>query len=349
MAVITWESPSNIALVKYWGKYGQQLPRNASISFTLSASHTITTIAYSPRTLSVTPSISFDFLFEHQPQPIFAEKVGIFLEALLPDFPFLAEYHLHIATNNSFPHSAGIASSAAGMSALVLCLCDMERQLHHYSGVEQASESEFWKRASYYSRLGSGSACRSVYPHAAVWGKHPAVPNSDDTYAVPFTSLHEVFAHYHDDILIVSKEEKKVSSRVGHSLMENNPYASARYIQANDHLSRLVDVLKCGDLDEFCRIVEQEALTLHALMMTSSPSFILMHPQTLAIIEKVREFRHDTQIPICFTLDAGPNLHLLYPDKYTDEVGYFIKAELEQLCQSRIADHLGEGPKCLSA
>jgi diphosphomevalonate decarboxylase len=149
--------------------------------------------------------------------------------------------------------------------------------------------------------------------------------------------------------LIVSGETKSVSSRAGHGLMEGNPYATARYAQANENIKNLLSALKSGDLDTFINITESEALQLHALMMCSNPSFILMKPNTLRIIEEVRNFRNETHIPLCFTLDAGPNVHLLYPESEAEKVEHFIKDNLAAYCVDNkwIADRVGDGPKKL--
>ena len=100
----------------------------------------------------------------------------------------------------------------------------------------------------------------------------------------------------------------------------------------------------------FINITESEALQLHALMMCSNPSYILMKPNTLCIIEKVRQFRNETHIPLCFTLDAGPNVHLLYPESKAEKVEEYIKRDLKAYCdQDRwMADHVGDGPKKLA-
>ena len=131
--------------------------------------------------------------------------------------------------------------------------------------------------------------------------------------------------------------------------MDGNPYASARYAQANENIKNLLAALKSGDLDTFMNITESEALQLHALMMCSNPSFILMKPNTLSIINEIREFREETKIPLCFTLDAGPNVHLLYPEHEADKVAYYIKNVLADYCDGEcwIADRVGDGPKNL--
>ena len=124
---------------------------------------------------------------------------------------------------------------------------------------------------------------------------------------------------------------------------------SRRYQQAQTKIKDLLSALKSGDLETFISITESEALQLHALMMCSSPSFILMKPNTLRIIEEVRLFREETKIPACFTLDAGPNVHLLYPEAFADEVERFIINILESYCAASkwISDRIGNGPSPL--
>ncbi len=339
---IAWKSPSNLAIIKYWGKYGRQLPQNPSISMTLDAAFTETTLEYRPKT-GVHDGISLDFYFENKPNEAFKTKLVKFLESITNIFPFLRQLDLTVHSYNSFPHSSGIASSASSMSALALCLCSLEHQLFGTLDDDQA----FRQKASFVARLGSGSACRSIYPTMAVWGTVGAIEEASNLYAIPYADqVHEVFHSCHDDILIASRGEKSVSSSAGHQLMEDNLYAENRYLQARQRLISLLDILKDGDFDAFGKISENEALTLHALMMTSNPSYILMRPNSLAMIEKIRRFRKESKTPLYFSLDAGPNLHLLYPDSVTTEVKAFIDNELKHLCENGeiIADKAGEGP-----
>ena len=334
-----WKSPSNLALIKYWGKHGVQLPQNPSISFTLNNAFTETKVGYSPN-LEVEQGINLEFYFEGKENDPFLLKQKKFLESIIDIFPFLPQLNLTVHSHNSFPHSAGIASSASSMSALALCLCSIERDL--FGTLE--SEAEFLQKASFVSRLGSGSACRSVYPVMAVWGE--GIAGSSNLYAVPHAAhTHEVFHTFHDDILIISKSEKSVSSRAGHALMKGNAYADIRYAQAHARLHTLIQALGAGDLKTFGEITENEALTLHALMMTSEPSYLLMEANSLAAINKVRAFRAETDVPLYFSLDAGPNLHLLYPDADKIEVQKFIEQELKPLCEDGkyIPDMVGQG------
>ncbi len=340
---VTWRSPSNIALVKYWGKYGRQYPQNPSLSFTLSQSYTETTVSYTLKPdFESADSVAVDFTFEGKRNELFAGKIVKFLEGIRDILPFLPQLQFNIRSSNSFPHSSGIASSASSMSALALCLCEIEQQLFK----TLQNESTFLQKASYLARLGSGSAARSVYADLAIWGTSNAIASSSNDYAIPFKGkLHEVYHNYQDTILIVSKAEKSVSSRAGHALMEGNPYAAVRYEQANNNLDKLLQVLETNDLKTFIEIVESEALTLHALMMCSHPPFILMKPNTLRIIEKIRTYRAATGTPVCFTLDAGPNVHVLYPQHVKNEVLTWINAALKPLCENEylILDEMGNG------
>ncbi|HQD12556.1 MAG TPA: hypothetical protein PLW43_06410 [Chitinophagales bacterium] len=338
---VAWKAPSNIALVKYWGKYGVQLPRNSSVSFTLSSACTETSVRYTAKE-APDGKISLSFLFEGAEKPAFAAKIRQFLESIVPQFPFLPYFELEISSSNTFPHSTGIASSASSMAALALCLTDIENTV--MGGLRP---SEFLEKASTIARLGSGSACRSVYPYLAVWGKHATVSMSSNEHAVPaFEAVHPVFKTFQDAILIVSSDEKSVSSRAGHALMEGNPFAESRYQQATDNLTALLAAMQAGDLEKFGEIVEQEALTLHALMMCSTPSYMLMLPNTLKIINLIRNYRTEKGVPLYFTLDAGPNVHLLYPEADKATVEQFIETELRPYCENGkiLMDAVGAGP-----
>lgn len=339
---VAWRSPSNIALIKYWGKYGVQLPCNPSISFTLENAFTETLVQYELKS-KPDKGIALDFFFEGELNEAFGSRVQKYLEQLLPIFPFLDQLSLKINSANSFPHSAGIASSASSMSALALCLCTIEDNLFD----TLSDDTAFSQKASYVARLGSGSASRSIYSTMAVWGECEGIANSSDLFAVEHSDVHSVFKNFQDDILIVSTGEKAVSSRAGHALMNDNPYATPRFQQAKNRIAALLQTLQAGDLEEFGQIVENEALTLHALMMSSQPSYLLMQPNSLQIIERVRAFRAATKHPVYFTLDAGPNVHLLYPEDIIHEIRPFVEEELLPFCENStyIPDFVGEGPE----
>ena len=353
----SWTAPSNIALVKYWGKKDNQIPANPSLSFTLNRCKTITTLSFAKKhfdtsaslstgKLSLTDSeFSFDLLFEGKPKEDFKPKIQKFFERIAVYLPFLKEYHFTIDTQNTFPHSSGIASSASGMAALAMNLMSLEKALN-----PEMPDDYFYKKASFLARLGSGSACRSIKGSVVVWGNHENIKESSDLFGVEFpNAIHKNFKNYQDTILLVDKGTKQVSSSVGHDLMHNHPFAERRFTQAHENLDKLIGVFESGNIAEFIKIVESEALTLHAMMMTSMPYFILMKPNTLEIINAIWKFRNETKIQVGFTLDAGANVHLLYPESSKEKILQFINDELVGYCQNGqyICDEIGIGSQLI--
>lgn len=334
------KAPSNIALIKYWGKYGIQLPKNPSLSFTLSECLTETRLTYTPRQ-DKTSAFDFEIYFEGQKAPDFKPKIETFFNRIATYSPFIKDYQLQIHTSNTFPHSSGIASSASGMAALALCIMQMEKALN-----PQLTDAYFYQKASFLARLGSGSAARSIVGPIMIWGKHSEIQGSSNDFAIanPF-NVHPVFENYQDTVLIVDKGQKQVSSTLGHSLMNDHPYAQSRFEQAHRNIMELIEILKTGDLPGFIRLVESEALTLHAMMMTGQPYFILMQPNTLKIIEAIWDYRKNHSSSVCFTLDAGANVHVLYPEKEKENTLLFIENKLSSYCENGqyICDYTGSG------
>jgi diphosphomevalonate decarboxylase len=350
---VAWEAPSNIALIKYWGKYGQQMPANPSISFSLKNCVSQTKVHFQPRAGG-----GVLFSLSGQQNTGFQSRIEKYLNSVQALYPWLREYMLDIDSTNSFPHSSGIASSASGFAALAMCIEQIDRQLrlmidksavaHQPEPSTYLSDANFLRNASHLARLGSGSACRSVYGGWVQWGAHPATPQSRNEYAITHQSgIHTVFSDYRNIILLIHKGVKETGSTAGHKLMEGNPYADARYRQAADRIPRLLSILASGDLTEFGLLVESEALTLHALMMASDPSFMLMMPNTLSAIREIQAFRKQNGVPVHYTLDAGANLHVLYPAQHEMEIMSLINSSLKHFCENQayICDSVGSGPR----
>ena len=342
-ASFRWQTPSNIALVKYWGKSNPQIPKNASISFTLNNCHTITTIDFVKKEKS--DEVVFNLFFEGKPKDEFKPKIAEFFKRVQEYCPYILEYEMTINSENSFPHSSGIASSASGLSAIAMCLMSLENELN--TGLPEGFIN---KKASFLARLGSGSASRSIEGPLVVWGYHPKIEGSSDLFGVQFPyKVHPFFENYQDVILLVDKGEKQVSSTIGHNLMHEHPYAENRFHQANENLGTMSKILQEGNSKDFINLVESEALTLHAMMLTSNPYFILMKPNTLEIINKIWEYRQENNSDICFTLDAGANVHVLFPEGEKENILQFIDNQLSKYCQKNhyICDTVGFGAKKL--
>ncbi len=341
---ISCQSPSNIALVKYWGKYGEQMPQNTSVSFTLSNCRTTTVLHFSKKEST---NFEFEVFLDGKREEGFEPKIKKFFERIEIYVPFLRNYAFRIETENSFPHSSGIASSASGMSALAACLVEMEHQLSSvFNGDSSPSFKDKVLKSSFLARLGSGSAARSLEGPLVVWGAHADIEGSSQLFGTKYPyAVHQNFNNYQDTILLVDKGEKQVSSTVGHDLMHNNPYSQERFKEANANITRLKDVFASGDISEFIKIVESEALQLHAMMMASKPYFILMKPNTLEIINCIWEYRQEHKSTVCFTLDAGANVHVLYPETEKEQVQGFIANKLAAFCKNGeyIHDRVGLG------
>lgn len=312
--------PSNIALIKYWGKYDNQIPANPSISYTLNHCKTNTTIEF----LANEPFSVQTFLAGNE-EVKFAEKIEKYFKNIEQYLPWILQGKYIIRTENTFPHSSGIASSASGFGAIAKCLMNLDEI---FSGKD--SEEESLRKASFLARLGSGSACRSLYNGLVVWGESQ-VRGSSDLFAVqyPNDEIHDIFKNFNDWVLLIHEGQKSVSSTVGHGLMNTNPYAERRFQEARENFGPMKEILANGDMESFIKLVEHEALTLHAMMMMSDPAFILMKTGTLEVINRIWDFRRITSLPLFFTLDAGANVHLLFPnDLEQNKIEDFINQEL---------------------
>ena len=339
----TWNSPSNIALIKYWGKKEIQIPKNSSLSFTLSKCSTNCNLRF--KLSKSIKEFKFQLFFEGKREISFETKMNTFFQRINRYCSYLNNAELVIETSNSFPHSSGIASSASAYSALSLCLMEIEKSFS-----PDISSEFFFKKASFLSRLGSGSACRSTLGPVVIWGENTVFNDSSNYYGTKYPKgLHDIFKNYNDTILLVDKGKKHVSSSVGHDLMNDHFFSNNRLSQAENNIIQLCDVLTNGDIDQFIKIVESEALTLHAMMMTSNPYFILLKPNTLKIINEVWNYRKTSGSKVCFTLDAGANIHLLYPNNEFDKIQNFIKKSLSVFCTNGefINDQVGYGPNKL--
>ena len=338
-AMVECVAPSNIALVKYWGKRDTQIPLNSSVSFSLRSCLTQTKAEFS----FGTGEREIGFFFHGKETPSFVKKIETFINRVENQYPWVKDISgLTLHSENSFPHSSGIASSASGFAALATCFEKVHSEL--------MGEKFNYSRASEAARLGSGSACRSVFGEFNIWGElEQGIGNNQ--YSQALTYIHPIFKSVRDAICIASSGEKSVGSTAGHALMNGHVYGEQRITQAQSNSKALLKCLESGDLWKAGEIIEEEALGLHALMMTSRPSFILMKPNTLKMIEIIRNFRQNQNIPVFFTLDAGPNPHVIYFDEGATLVESELLEQLRPHCEDGriIMDGIGSGPKILES
>jgi len=319
--------PSNIAIIKYWGKYENQIPANPSISYTLNSCKTNTSIEF-----LAGDEFSVKVFLSNKKEDKFSKKIEKYFKNIELFLPWILKGKYIIRTENTFPHSSGIASSASGFGAIAKCLMNLD-DIYTY----KKSEEKYYRKASFIARLGSGSACRSLYNGLVVWGKTDELRNSSDLYAIkyPREDIHEVFRYFNDWVLLIDEGKKGISSSLGHNLMNDHPYSKIRFRNASKNFSKFINILKEGDLEEFIKLTEHEALSLHSMMMMSNPAFILMKSGTLEAINKIWDFRKNTGLPLFFTLDAGANVHLLFSNlESSGAVKNFIEKELIEVTQN---------------
>ncbi|MFZ4713551.1 MAG: diphosphomevalonate/mevalonate 3,5-bisphosphate decarboxylase family protein [Bacteriovoracaceae bacterium] len=339
---LAFSAPSNIALIKYWGKGINQTPKNPSLSFSLKNAVTKTSLDFLKKEEG---QAAFTFSFEGKSERKFHPKIESLFASAFELYPTLADYSFQLQSENTFPHSTGIASSASSMAALSLCLTSLAKNLHL-----PLVTGEFLSSASFLARLGSGSAARSTYGGFTIWGRTRHYPQASDEYAIDVNEMvHSSMKKLGDSILIVSSKEKTLGSSAGHRLMNDNPYANTRFLQADVLMGELLSSMKTGDFEKWGEIVEKEALGLHALMLLSESSPILLKPASLELITLIREFRKESSLPVYFTIDAGPNIHLLYPLEIKSKVQQFITDRCLKHLENAmvIHDEIGPGPYSL--
>lgn len=281
-------APSNIAFVKYWGNADPELniPYNDSISMNLSAARVRTTVEFDPAFTSDT------LVINGRPVTGAAQaRVSRHLDHIRA----LAktETYARVASESNFPMGTGIASSAAAFAALTV------------AGTAALNIDLDERQMTELARLGSGSAARSI-PDGYVELK--AGDGHTTTFA--YTLYAPDYWDLRDIIAIVSREEKPVGSREGHTAAETSPYFTTRLAELPARLKTVRQALRNRDIEALGEAIEADAISLHVVAMTSRPPIYYWAPGTLRLIHAVQEWRREG-LPAYFTLDAGPNVHLI--------------------------------------
>ncbi len=295
---ITAMAPANIAFIKYWGKQSNALriPLNDSISMNLSGAYTTTTVEYSP--LLRRDDISFVDESVTEPE---SARIAMHLDRIRK--LSRKKIYAKVMTKNSFPKGTGIASSASGFAALTL------------AATKAIGLTIPEKELTILARVGSGSACRSI-PDGFVWwhsGK-----KSNDSYA---ESLYpKTWWNIRDIVCVVSKETKKISSTEGMDAVKTSPNWKSRVQQIPEKIAAMKDALRAKDMYMFGTLIEEDAISMHCIMMTQRPPLFYWNDATLRVMETVYTLR-ESGIPAYYTMDAGPNVHILC-EKKNEEMVY---------------------------
>ncbi len=325
---VTVEAPANIAFVKYWGAKDLEsaVPENASISMTLDHCRARTTV-------EDLPAAGADEVLlaaaggELEPAPAaFAEGVRRHLHRLRRWAG--VEGRFRVATRNNFPTGAGIASSAAGFAALAAAVAaSLERD-------PDAAELSLLARLS-----GSGSAARSVMGGYVRWPADDADPEGPAAALAPADHW-----QLRDLVAVVDTGSKPVSSREGHQRAPSSPHFAMRQERLADRLTVVERAILDRDLATLGPVVEQEAIDLHLIAMSSRPPIFYWHPGTLEVIEAVRRLRADG-VEAWITMDAGPNVHVICEPDAEEAVAARLAGSPRVV--SLLRDRVGIGPRSI--
>jgi len=284
----TARANANIAFIKYWGNRDERLrlPVNPSISMNLGGLYAETTVDWD-RTLTSDSLV----LNGREESGAALDRVTIHLNVLRERLGFST--YARVESANNFPTGAGIASSAAAFAALTV------------AGTAAAGASLSERELTTLARLGSGSASRSVPTGFVEWH---AANQHEASYAESIAAPD--YWDIVDVIAVVSKKHKDVGSSTGHKSANTSDLQTARVAGAGERFTRCKQAILNRDFTAFAEVVEHDSNLMHAVMMTSRPPLFYWLPPTLAIMDNVRQWRSEG-LRVCYTLDAGPNVHCI--------------------------------------
>jgi diphosphomevalonate decarboxylase len=301
-------SHPNIALIKYWGNRDDalRLPANSSLSMNLAELSTTTTVEFCSDLDA--DSVTID---DAEATASARERVSTHLDRIRA----LASISLRarIISRNNFPAGTGLASSASAFAALTVAACVA-------AGLLLSTDA-----LSRLARRGSGSACRSVPGGFVLWDACGADAGDDDDCSFGRTLAPPNYWDLRDVIAIVELAHKATSSTQGHALADTSPLQTARVASTPARLERCKTAILARDFPALAEVIEQDALAMHAVMMTGTPSLLYWRPATLAVMHSVRAWRANG-LAVAFTIDAGPNVHCICPAETSAQVEHLVRA-----------------------
>ena len=309
---ITAFANPNIALIKYWGNIDShlRLPSNGSISMNLGGLESRTRVTFDPALRADNLVLNGQEL-----RGAAQARVSAFLD-IVRGMSGTSTF-ARVGSENNFPTGTGIASSASGFAALSL------------AAAAAAGLTLDQRRLSQLARRGSGSACRSIPGGFVEWY---AGENNETSFAQSIAPLDHWALN--DCVAIVSREHKPVGSREGHALADTSPFQGVRVDDAPRRLDICRRAILERDFETLAEIAELDSNLMHAAMMTSSPPVLYWQPATVGVMHAVQEWRK-SGTPVFFTIDAGPNVHVICPSAYAAEVTSKLNAipgVMEILC-----------------
>ncbi|KGP63408.1 diphosphomevalonate decarboxylase [Legionella norrlandica] len=292
------QAPANIALIKYMGKKDEDsnLPDNSSLSYTLNNLLSSVKLEKLPTKKDIWEPLYIPGAIEEFNLSVEAQQRFIdHLIRLKDHFGYVGGFL--IQSSNNFPHSTGLASSASSFAALTKCASIALSELTQRSLPSIDEQAQL-------SRLGSGSSCRSFYAPWALW-----TGDKVSSIDLPYKDLlHQV--------IVISSQEKGIPSRQAHKLVKTSPFYEKRSQRAEENLKLLLSAFEAKDWTNIYQICWREFLDMHQLFKTCEKPFSYITDNTLNILNIIEKFWDEKGDGPIVTMDAGPNVHLLYrPDQ----------------------------------
>ena len=347
-------APSNIALLKYWGKKKNliQIPENSSLSFTLSGFRSETKVTvlgrFFPKNEAHShPKIPHEFILKNEKGDIISQecssKWNNFLNLILS--PYAPEIGLRIESQNNFPTACGIASSASGYAACVGAIANLLQLDKHFT------EEELQSWISEWSRLGSGSATRSSLlkkpleqsPAFVGWTfkemdfrlrgneEFRGNENTSNQTKTEKINSHKKWEKLKHAVLVLDGSEKLISSSEGHHFAKTSPLFSIRVSGMELKYKQLKKAIENFNFDIVKNISEEDAFSMHAVMQTATPPACYLTLTTSQVISHFVTYRNSLNMNAFWTLDAGPNIHFIYMEEQEHLMENFFNVELRKL------------------
>lgn len=284
---ITAEAPSNIAFIKYWGLVDSvlRIPTNGSISMNLSGLKTTTTVEFAD-TYTVD-----DITINGTRDALALARVSAHLDRIRKVANIDAR--AKVVSKNNFPTATGLSSSASGFAALTVAAS-------RAAGLDLSE-----KDLSILARQASGSACRSIPGGFVEW-----ISGTDTRTSYAQSIFPADWWDIVDIVVTVSHDEKKIATTKAQQYSRTSPFFKTRLANIDEKIKKIKECIKNRDFISFGELVEAEALELHAIMMTSNPSFLYLYPETLRLMHLVQTWRSEG-LPVYFSLNTGHNIHII--------------------------------------
>lgn len=301
----TAQAPANIAFIKYWGKADEnlRLPLNSSISMNLSGAYSETTVDFSPKYEADQVEFLEGSFSEKEKARIIKSLNLIRIWAGIKDFA-------RIATRNSFPKGIGAAASASGFAALTVAASNA-------AGLKLSE-----KELTIIARRGSGSACRSIPDGFVIWEKGST---NEDSYA--YSLYPHTWWNLRDILVVVDTQMKKVSTTEGQEGARTSPLLKDRLQKVPERIQLTLRALKEKNFTALGDIIEEDCLEMHRVIQTQTPPINYWTKETIMVMAQVRRWRQEG-LAVYFTIDAGPNVHLICEGKDEEKVMKVLRSRI---------------------